>query len=383
MLKLAQCPFGRGNRQLTQEDLTPKNKRWLANAVIIGGITQPKLVARFGLNKHTLKEWVIKVREGGRMEALLDFTCGDKGTQPTKVVYTSHRPKQLKTEPTTVSSGVCYFIKYYATINAAGDQARSIYILADDNMLPGEIDVKEVTGIGSGASSKDISYFVFCKTRCPTIEFYKWYVRIVFIPWVQELREHYEISAEVPAYFQLDEDAAQIAPFLFDTQIRELCNEHNVLVGKPSGSSTEITQALDAGPCFETSKYYLKPTSDADVTSHWRLPRLKQVWAEHTKWMKDRGRSTAISDKQRKSGTHGVLRIHECQQRAFHSKAIRESFKKTGLYPLDDNVIFKSCTGNITPEEQMRFLEILKPLCRLFMKQGEIFEEDFDRYDGR
>jgi hypothetical protein len=170
------------------------------------------------------------------------FTCGDKATQPTTVVYTGKRPKQLKTEPTGGSQGLTnYFIKYYATINAAGDQARSIYILADDNMLPGEIDVKEVAGIGAGASSKEISYLVYSKTRCPTVEFYKWYIRIVLIPWVQELREYYRISTDVPAYFQLDGDAAQIAPFLHDTQIRELMDEHNVLVGKPSGSTSEIS----------------------------------------------------------------------------------------------------------------------------------------------
>ncbi|KAJ1394977.1 hypothetical protein B484DRAFT_439069, partial [Ochromonadaceae sp. CCMP2298] len=103
------------------------------------------------------------------------FTVGDRKAEPTKVVYTGKRPKQLKAEPTKGQSGLtAYFIKYYATINAAGDQARSVYIIADDNMLPGEIDVREVTGLGAGASSKEISYLIFCKTRVPTIEFYKW-----------------------------------------------------------------------------------------------------------------------------------------------------------------------------------------------------------------
>jgi transposase len=68
MLKLGPCPFGRGNRKLTPEDRTPKNKRWIAHANIIGGMTQAKLAARFGLSVHTVKDWVKEVRRGGTLE---------------------------------------------------------------------------------------------------------------------------------------------------------------------------------------------------------------------------------------------------------------------------------------------------------------------------
>ncbi|KAJ1381500.1 hypothetical protein B484DRAFT_462038 [Ochromonadaceae sp. CCMP2298] len=99
--------------------------------------------------------------------------------------------------------------------------------------------------------------------------------------------------------------------------------------------------------------------------------------------MEERHGGSGLTDAHRKSGIHGVLRIHQATQRAFHSKAIADSFKVTGLYPFNMNVIFKNCTTQITADEQLRFCTILKPLCRLFMQQGELLERDFDRYNVR
>jgi hypothetical protein len=98
----------------------------------------------------------------------------------------------------------------------------------------------------------------------PKIDFYKWYLRIVLVPWVQELRDIYDISADEPAYFHMDGESAQIGPLCEDMQIRQLMEEHNIMVGKPPASTTETTQALDAGPTFESSKYLLKDTSDVE-----------------------------------------------------------------------------------------------------------------------
>jgi hypothetical protein len=153
-----------------------------------------------------------------------------------------------------------------------------------------------------------------------------------------------------------------------------LCDEHNILVGKPSGSTTATTQALDAGPLFLTSKGHLSITTDVDVADHWliRNGRLRAVWDLH----KVRHGGSGVTDAHRKSGIHGVLRIHQSTQRAFHSKAITDSFKVTGLYPFDMNVIFSNCTGDITPTEQMHFLEILPRL-------KSLFEWDFDKFHVR
>jgi transposase len=314
------------------------------------------------------------------------FTCGDVKGSGAQAAYVGKRPRNLKVQPKKGESGLTsYFIKYYATISAAGGRARPIYIIADDQMKEQAIDVHEVTGIGAGTHPGETAYIVFCKSRVPQLEFYKWYVRIILVPWVQELREIYGIDTAVPAFFQLDGEAAQIAPFLTDTQIRELCDEHNILVGKPSGSTTSTTQALDKGPLFLTSKGYLAVTTDLDVADHWliRNGRLRAVWDLHKKHMEQDGGKSGLSDAHRKSGIHGILRIHQSTQRAFHSKAITDSFKETGLYPFDMTVIFSNCTGNITPDEQMHFLEILPRLKRLFMEQGELLELDYDKFQVR
>jgi transposase len=310
------------------------------------------------------------------------FTCGDTKGSGCKAAYVGQRPRNLQVMPKTGESGLTnYFIKYYATISAAGGQARPIYIIADHDMVDQEIDVHEVKGIGAGSSPAETAFLVFCKTRVPQLEFYKWYIRIVLVPWVQELREIYDLDPSVPAFFQLDGEAAQIAPFLKDTQIRDLMNEHNILVGKPSGSTTATTQALDAGPLFLTSKGFCAETTDLQFAQHWliRNGRLRKVWDAH----KSSRTKCGISDANRKSGIFGVLRIHQSTQRAFHSKAITDSFKVTGTYPFDLGKIFGNCTGKITPNEQLHFVQILPALCKKFKKQNELFEWDFDKYGVR
>jgi hypothetical protein len=173
----------------------------------------------------------------------------------------------------------------------------------------------------------------------------------VLVPWVQELRENYSLSTDVPAFFQLDGEAAQIAPFLKDKQIRQLIDEHNILVGKPPASTTAINQACDAGPLFMTSKDFLKLTTDLLVADHWliRNGRLRAVWDVHKSRM---GERPGISDAHRKSAIHGILRILQSVQRAFHSKDIMQSFSATGTYPFDLGKIFGNCTGKISPDEQ-------------------------------
>ncbi|KAJ1418822.1 hypothetical protein B484DRAFT_400370 [Ochromonadaceae sp. CCMP2298] len=257
------------------------------------------------------------------------FTCGDMKARRTKAAFIGPRPSNVK-------------------------------VAARPEMRDQEIDVHEVLGIGAGTSPKETAFIVFSKTRVPQLEFYKWYIRFILVPWVQELREIYGLSTDVPAFFQLDGEAAQIAPFLKDTQIRQLINEHNILVGKPPASTTAINQALDAGPLFMTSKDHLKSTTDGQFAGHWLMARLRAVWDVHRLRI---GERPGISDAHRKSAIHGILRIHQCVQRAFHSKAIMQSFKAT--------------------DEQMHYVKILPALCRLFKKQDVLYESNFDQYEIR
>jgi hypothetical protein len=260
------------------------------------------------------------------------FTCGDVKGSGIEAAYVGKRPRNLKVEPVKGASSLTeFFIKYYATINANGGRARPIYILKDAAMKDGEIRVHEVTGIGARTHPGEAGFLVFCKSLVPKLDFYKWYIY------------------------------------------------------KPSGSKTATTQDLDAGPLFNTSKGGVALSSDLDVADHWliRNGRLRAVWDVHRAYMEERHGGSGLTDAHRKSGIHGALRIHQATQRAFHSKAISDSFKVTGLYPFDMNVIFKNCTTQITADEQLHFCTILKPLCRLFMQQGELLERDFDRYNVR
>jgi hypothetical protein len=58
-----------------------------------------------------------------------------------------------------------HFVKFDGCVTVGGMSAPPIYILADDNMKEGEIDVHEVPGLGLGTDVNGLGYIVFAKTR--------------------------------------------------------------------------------------------------------------------------------------------------------------------------------------------------------------------------
>jgi hypothetical protein len=68
-------------------------------------------------------------------------------------------------------------------------------------------------------------------------------------------------------WLQLDGEAMQIECFKAP-EITQFLNDHHIVVGKPPGSSTEITQPCDAGNCFRGRKKGLTSVTNADINDH-------------------------------------------------------------------------------------------------------------------
>ena len=57
---------------------------------------------------------------------------------------------------------------------AGGSLAPAIFIVADDDMPEGDIDVHKVNGFGIGVEPNPVGYLVFCKSRTICHKFYEW-----------------------------------------------------------------------------------------------------------------------------------------------------------------------------------------------------------------
>ena len=137
-------------------------------------------------------------------------------------------------------------------INAFGNSGPPIFIVADASMIENTIDVHEVYGLGIGTELTAKAYVVFCKTRSANMEFYRWFFESVFVQFVVECRKLYRIDLSVPAYFCLDGESDQINP-MKEVRIIEICENVNIIIGKPPASTTSKTQPLDAGTIFLTA----------------------------------------------------------------------------------------------------------------------------------
>ena len=185
------------------------------------------------------------------------YQTGGALTDKIQVIYDPEEQRArggpLKVLPVKGSCLTAYFVKFYLCMNATGTTAPPIYICADDNMEAGTIDVHLVPGLGIGTDLKADGYVVFAKTRSVNEEFYRWWFTTIYVKFVIDLRIRYDIDGTVPSYFTLDGEDTQIKPLQTPT-MAALCEEHNIVIGKPPASTTSITQPCDAGKCFLSSK---------------------------------------------------------------------------------------------------------------------------------
>eukprot|EP01038_Epipyxis_sp_PR26KG_P005611 gene5611-7747_t len=105
------------------------------------------------------------------------------------------------------------------------------------------------------AKTGHVSSLAFAKNRNMNVDFYEWYWDKIVLPFVEEIRdEHYmgtQQNVRLTAAVNCDGEDVQIKVFSRPEFQNKLHNA-GIIVDKPSGSTTEITQTLDAGPLFIT-----------------------------------------------------------------------------------------------------------------------------------
>ena len=202
------------------------------------------------------------VNERGTHPALIvnadatQFKVGGNDDQSVKVKY----PKEgkgvttaFKTRDLVESEGlVSYFIKYLGLMSAVGVLASPVYIAADKNMEPEDLDVHWMPNLGVSTDVNAGAWMVFCRTRCANVKFYMWFNEVVLIPFIRDVRKANDLLVTDTAFFSLDGEPAQIKCYE-DKGVLEMLEVANIVVGKPAGSTTEISQAFDCGNLFKAA----------------------------------------------------------------------------------------------------------------------------------
>ena len=173
------------------------------------------------------------------------FAIGYDAQKRTQVQFIGQVSGPLKALPskTKHSSGLAYFIKVFITVTAFGHEGPPVYLVADDNIAEGEFDPHRVVGIGVGTEVGSVGYLVFCKSRSPPATFFKWYDNTILFDFIDVIRRTYDIE-DTYAWYQLDGEINQVSGYE-DPSVLESYRTRNINVGKPSGSTTSITQVIE------------------------------------------------------------------------------------------------------------------------------------------
>ena len=83
------------------------------------------------------------------------------------------------------------YIKQFHLHNAGGLVAPVVLVVADPSMPEGQIMVSLVPGMSNSVVPGAYGYLVFCSTRNCNASFYKWFVKDVIMPWVDNIRRPY------------------------------------------------------------------------------------------------------------------------------------------------------------------------------------------------
>ena len=317
-----------------------------------------------------------------------DGTSFQTGGGLTELVRVKYLPldQEMKEGPLKVSaqrgaSLVAYFIKLYLFCNAFGISGSPIFIVADSNMDSNQIDVHEVPGLGIGSDINAKAYVVFCQTRSANVTFYRWFITDIFVKFVSDIRVKYNLQLSEPAYFCLDGESDQINP-LKETAILKLCEDHNIIIGKPPASTTAITQPLDRGSAFKGAKAKKKSLKG---------PEDKEKYMEitMTDLLKKMITSHEVVTGKKFQNSHKSLLISGLQQVRYllgttlTPQTLIKSFILTGQWDpkkggCDVERILGQCTSKFTVEEVTKVWQHLPILLIKMREQGELFESDFE-----
>jgi hypothetical protein len=267
-----------------------------------------------------------------------------------------------------VGSLVQFFIKYYLLMNALGNISTPVYIIADEEIPVGQFRAFEVQSLAHGVSVNDTAYVVLCKSRAGNEAFYIWFNQYIMIPFVLNLKRIHALDVNSATWYQLDGEEMQIRCYE-DISMLSVLENNNIIIGKPSGSTTEITQPCDRGNVFKASKKTIKSVSDTNIDSNpHKVAILTQLFINNS----------SLDSRKRKLAVYGLIRVQIALQQTIRMRMITDSFAWTGIYPFNISKILSSCSNKPTYDEELNILSAMPRLVVKFKNQGELYDQDFD-----
>ena len=284
----------------------------------------------------------------------------------------------MKVLPVKNESLTAFFIKYYMIFSAGGSLAPPIFIIANDDMKEGVINVQKVNGLGMGVDPNPIGYLVFCKSRGLCHEFYEWMLNEIVVPYVNKIKLHKSLNNDSTSWLTLDGESKQIIPMMKEGS-QMILNDNNIIVTKPPGSTSHVTQPADVGKVFKAIKTTIVGLFDDNLNDN----DFKDEIMIKIKCHEESNMKNMIAAYRQKICT-GLMKMHRAINKVINPDIIRESFAETGMYDPSTHTynLEKMISKHKVPmaaDEKLHFVESIPKLARIIGDKGQLSEAALTR----
>ena len=299
---------------------------------------------------------------------------GDKALNPkrkAKIIGNVHLLKSVKVKKGKSQGITAYFAKVYTIMNAKGSYGPLVYCIADANMDEADLDWHVIPPGVFGINQHDEAHVVIAKTRAMGDTFCEKYWTGIVVPFVQEERTRYGLDGQM-ASVNCDGESAQIDVFT-KPKVYDMIKAANIMVDKPSGSTTEITQACDQLIYKEMKKENKKfDDSDVDINSP-EFKCITAILADHQNTV-----GKAMSTAHVRQAAFGLVRARMAAQNALTGPRATKSFKDIGQYPFNKEKVIRQCTTKLSAQQEKTIFDALPKLTSQYDAFGELVQKDFD-----
>ena len=273
------------------------------------------------------------------------------------------------------SNDLAYSIKGHFASSKAGHVAPLVIILADDTLEKDIFKVHEARGLSVTGSPRDVGYIVFSKTRSGTVEMWKWWLLVVFIPFIVQCRELQAHPERHESFFFADGEDYMLEA-LTSEDILQAFELNRIEGGKINASFSPIGAAWDKSKAlFQGTKAKIKKLTRQDL----RNDGLKSILEPIIK-------SSGLSSRHKKHAVEGITKLQAAAVDKMNPHHIRHSYEILGqrvvradgtVGPDFETILTLSIKKNTITNEQLTNIVTHYPQLKAFHDEHAMLTDSY------
>ena len=195
----------------------------------------------------------------------------------------------------------------------------------------------------------------------------------IVVPYVNKIKLHKCLNNDSTSWLTLDGESKQIIPMMKEGS-QMILNDNNIIVTKPTGSTSHVTQPADVGKVFKA----IKPTIVGLFDDNLYDNDLKDEIMIKIKCHEESNMKNMTAAYRQKICT-GLMKMHRAINKVINPDIIRESFAETGMYDPSTHTynLEKMISKHKVPmaaDEKLHFVESIPKLARIIGDKGQLSE---------